>query len=123
MIARRCICRLDRLREDGDDEASSLAAFVVERAKLSRNAKGHSLTDRKRLKERLRHDDARQICLTGKAFNVKGERKKRLSPLATEERTMIFYEAPHKLRKTLKDLAEVFGNDRRGCNDSDKTLF
>ena len=29
-----------------------------------------------------------------------------------EERTMIFYEAPHKLVNTLEDMAEVFGSDR-----------
>ena len=44
---------------------------------------------------------------------VKGERKKRLLCLEAEERTMIFYEAPHKLRATLDDMAEVFGADRK----------
>ena len=43
----------------------------------------------------------------------KTERKKRLAPLAREERTMIFYEAPHKLRATLADMLEVFGNERK----------
>lgn len=42
-----------------------------------------------------------------------GERKKRLSALAAEERTMIFYEAPHKLCRTLADMAEVFGENRK----------
>lgn len=41
-----------------------------------------------------------------------GERKKRLSEIARERRTMIFYEAPHKLRATLADLHSAFG-DRR----------
>ncbi len=41
-----------------------------------------------------------------------GERKKRLSEIAREKRTMIFYEAPHKLRNTLDDLFATFG-DRR----------
>lgn len=40
---------------------------------------------------------------------VKGERKKRLTALKPETRTLIFYEAPHKLRATLADLALVFG--------------
>ncbi len=43
-------------------------------------------------------------------------RKKRralLDTLAAEERTMIFYEAPHKLSATLEDLAAAFGGDRR----------
>ena len=40
-------------------------------------------------------------------------RRARLESLRTEERTMIFYEAPHKLTATLADLAETFGPDRR----------
>lgn len=36
-----------------------------------------------------------------------------LESLREEQRTMIFYEAPHKLRRTLRDLAEVFGGDRQ----------
>ena len=43
----------------------------------------------------------------------KNERKARLSEIEYEKRTMIFYEAPHKLRTTLSDMAEVFGEDRR----------
>ena len=42
----------------------------------------------------------------------KKNRRARLSALEREERTMIFYEAPHKLTATLADLAEVFGPDR-----------
>ena len=42
-----------------------------------------------------------------------GDRKKRLSALVTEERTMIFYEAPHKLCRTLLDMKEAFGEDRK----------
>lgn len=41
-----------------------------------------------------------------------GERKKRLAEIARERRTMILYEAPHKLRATLADLYATFG-DRR----------
>ena len=44
---------------------------------------------------------------------VKGERIKRLSSLVYEERTMIFYEAPHKLRTTLSDMRDAFGGERR----------
>ena len=42
----------------------------------------------------------------------KKNRRAQLDSLRGEERTMIFYEAPHKLRATLDDLAEVFGPDR-----------
>lgn len=37
-------------------------------------------------------------------------RRERFNSLENEERTIIFYEAPHKLQKTLGDLYEVFGN-------------
>lgn len=43
----------------------------------------------------------------------KGERKKRLDAVKREDRTLIFYEAPHKLRATLADMAEAFGKERR----------
>jgi len=42
----------------------------------------------------------------------KKERRARLDRLQTEERTMIFYEAPHRLRETLTALCAVFGTDR-----------
>lgn len=42
----------------------------------------------------------------------KKNRKAHLDSLCGEERTMIFYEAPHKLNATLKDLAGAFGEDR-----------
>lgn len=42
----------------------------------------------------------------------KSERRARLEFLKTEERTIIFYEAPHKLRATLDDFAAAFGEDR-----------
>lgn len=42
----------------------------------------------------------------------KSERRSRLDFLKTEERTIIFYEAPHKLRATLDDFAAAFGEDR-----------
>ncbi|MCI9264356.1 MAG: 16S rRNA (cytidine(1402)-2'-O)-methyltransferase [Oscillospiraceae bacterium] len=43
----------------------------------------------------------------------KKNRRSRLEALAGEERTLILYEAPHKLTATLADLREVFGPDRR----------
>jgi len=42
----------------------------------------------------------------------KSERRERLQELLAERRTMIFYEAPHRLRATLSDLQAAFG-DRR----------
>ena len=46
------------------------------------------------------------------AMNKKN-RRSHLEELRQEQRTMIFYEAPHKLTATLADLAEAFGPDRR----------
>ena len=43
----------------------------------------------------------------------KKDRRRRLEALLGEERTMIFYEAPHKLRETLEDLCQAFGPERK----------
>ena len=43
----------------------------------------------------------------------KKSRRERLESLKNEERTMIFHEAPHKLRTTLADLRDAFGPDRK----------
>ena len=40
------------------------------------------------------------------------QKKERLAELLGEKRTVIFYEAPHKLRTTLDDLTAAFGEDR-----------
>lgn len=40
----------------------------------------------------------------------KGDRLRRLKALKSDDRTLIFYEAPHKLKATLSDLFEVFGD-------------
>ena len=44
---------------------------------------------------------------------VKKGRQKRLTLLKEETRTMIFYESPHRLAKTLGQLAEFFGEERQ----------
>lgn len=43
----------------------------------------------------------------------KRSRREHLAQIAVETRTMIFYEAPHKLRRTLGDLERLLGEDRR----------
>jgi 16S rRNA (cytidine1402-2'-O)-methyltransferase len=52
-----------------------------------------------------------------------GERAKRLADLAAEQRTMVFFEAPHRLAASLADMAEAFGADRRTavCRELTKT--
>ena len=54
-----------------------------------------------------------RFCFEGFLSMNKKERREHLAALQTEERTMIFHEAPHKLRATLGDLAETFGPERR----------
>lgn len=54
-----------------------------------------------------------RFCFEGFLPAKKGERQKRLSALKNEERTMIFYEAPHKLCATLSDMVAAFGEGRR----------
>jgi len=44
---------------------------------------------------------------------VRKGRQTRLMFLAEEERTMIFYESPHRILKTLKQFSEYFGEDRK----------
>lgn len=43
----------------------------------------------------------------------KRHRREHLNSVKNDNRTMIFYEAPHKLRTTLSDMCEVFGGERR----------
>lgn len=44
---------------------------------------------------------------------VKKGRQTKLNELKEDRRTLIFYESPHKITRTLKDLAESFGPDRK----------
>ena len=53
-----------------------------------------------------------RFCFEGFLSTAKKSRREHLDSLKKEQRTMIFYEAPHKLLATLTDMAEVFGEDR-----------
>ena len=53
-----------------------------------------------------------RFCFEGFLSTAKKSRREHLEALVNEERTMIFYEAPHKLLSTLEDMAAVFGPDR-----------
>jgi 16S rRNA (cytidine1402-2'-O)-methyltransferase len=52
-----------------------------------------------------------------------GERRRTLESLASEPRTMVFFEAPHRLAASLADLAAAFGDDRPAavCRELTKT--
>ena len=53
-----------------------------------------------------------RFCFEGFLSTAKKSRNEHLQSLKNEQRTMIFYEAPHKLLSTLQSMAEVFGEDR-----------
>jgi len=53
-----------------------------------------------------------RFCFEGFLSTAKKSRREHLEALVRETRTMIFYEAPHKLLSTLTDMAAVFGGER-----------
>ena len=55
-----------------------------------------------------------RFCFEGFLPPKKG-RNKRLSGLADEQRTMVFYESPYRLIKTLEDMGNCFGPEREAC--------
>ncbi|MBN6034683.1 16S rRNA (cytidine(1402)-2'-O)-methyltransferase [Amycolatopsis sp. 195334CR] len=64
-----------------------------------------------------------RFCFEGFAPRKSGEKAKWLSGLATEPRTTVFFESPHRLASTLRDAVEVLGADRRAavCRELTKT--
>ncbi|MDF5757704.1 16S rRNA (cytidine(1402)-2'-O)-methyltransferase [Spongiactinospora sp. TRM90649] len=64
-----------------------------------------------------------RFCFEGFPPRKPGERARRLAALAGEERTMVFFEAPHRLAATLAAMAEAFGPGRRAavCRELTKT--
>ena len=64
-----------------------------------------------------------RFCFEGFLPRKAGERARRLAGLATEERTMVFFEAPHRTGAALAAMAETFGADRAGavCRELTKT--
>lgn len=53
-----------------------------------------------------------RFCFEGFLPRKAGERRRRLAELATEPRTMVFFEAPHRLADFLTDAADALGDDR-----------
>ncbi|MFF3665063.1 16S rRNA (cytidine(1402)-2'-O)-methyltransferase [Microtetraspora malaysiensis] len=64
-----------------------------------------------------------RFCFEGFPPRKQGERARRLESLAREERTMVFFEAPHRLHACLAAMAEAFGPDRPAavCRELTKT--
>src|SRR4051794_10112837 len=53
-----------------------------------------------------------RFCFEGFLPRKAGERSRRLSALAGEERTMVFFEAPHRTATALEAMAEAWGGER-----------
>ena len=56
-----------------------------------------------------------RFCFEGFLPPRGAARRKRLAALAGEARTLVLYEAPHRVRETLADCAEVFGGERNAA--------
>ena len=63
-----------------------------------------------------------RFCFEGFPPRTKGARSKWFKDLSEEERTIIFFEAPHRIVESLTDAAEAFGKDRAGavCREMSK---
>ncbi|MFJ4369536.1 16S rRNA (cytidine(1402)-2'-O)-methyltransferase [Streptomyces chartreusis] len=64
-----------------------------------------------------------RFCFEGFLPRKAGERLSRLKEVAGERRTLVYFEAPHRLDDTLAAMAEVFGAERRAavCRELTKT--
>ena len=64
-----------------------------------------------------------RFCFEGFLPRKAGERARRLAALAREERTMVFFEAPHRTEAALVAMAEAFGAERPAavCRELTKT--
>ncbi|KIZ18996.1 16S rRNA (cytidine(1402)-2'-O)-methyltransferase [Streptomyces natalensis] len=64
-----------------------------------------------------------RFCFEGFPPRKTGERLSRLREVADERRTLVYFEAPHRLDDTLAAMAEVFGAERRAavCRELTKT--
>lgn len=64
-----------------------------------------------------------RFCFEGFLPRKRGERASRLTALADEERTLVFFEAPHRTAAALEAMAEAWGDDRAAavCRELTKT--
>jgi len=64
-----------------------------------------------------------RFCFEGFLPRRPGDRRRALAALAEERRTMVFFEAPHRIAETLAAMVEAFGGERRGavCRELTKT--
>ncbi len=64
-----------------------------------------------------------RFCFEGFVPRKPGERRRTLAALAADQRTMVFFESPHRTAQTLVSMVEAFGPDRRAavCRELTKT--
>jgi len=64
-----------------------------------------------------------RFCFEGFPPRKAGERARRLAGLADEQRTMVFFEAPHRTEATLRAMADAWGDERAAavCRELTKT--
>ena len=64
-----------------------------------------------------------RFCFEGFLPRKAGERRTRLEQLAGESRTMVFFEAPHRVLESMQAMSEIFGADRPAalCRELTKT--
>ncbi|MFD1248763.1 16S rRNA (cytidine(1402)-2'-O)-methyltransferase [Nocardioides ginsengisoli] len=64
-----------------------------------------------------------RFCFEGFLPRKAGERARRLADLATEQRTMVFFEAPHRTEAALTAMRDAFGDERAAvvCRELTKT--
>jgi 16S rRNA (cytidine1402-2'-O)-methyltransferase len=64
-----------------------------------------------------------RFCFEGFLPRKVGERRRAVAALADERRTLVFFEAPHRLAAALADLTDAFGSERRAavCRELTKT--
>src|SRR4051812_34429926 len=64
-----------------------------------------------------------RVCFEGFLPRKQGERHRRLDALAGEERTMVFFEAPHRTAAALEAMADAWGSERSAavCRELTKT--
>ena len=66
---------------------------------------------------------ADRFCFEGFLPRRSGERSRRLQQLSSDPRTLVFFESPRRTAATLKEAADIFGEDRRAavCRELTKT--
>lgn len=65
-----------------------------------------------------------RFCFEGFLSSKSAGRRQKLTLLAREKRTLVFYEAPHRLLASIKDMSEIFGPQREAslCRELTKTF-